>query len=135
MSITIDSPAGPAPAAHARSRAAARARAMPRNSTGPMWLKVRHTVASDPTDPNMSGWARSAARSLRHVAPSASANTIWASVRPASWRRCGTAAIAALNPAVEARQIGGLREPRHPACDTSPAPSPVTRRGRISLLL
>ena len=132
--MITSSPAGPAPAAHARARAAARAAAMPRSSTEATWSKVRHTVASDATSPNTVGWARIAARSLRHVAPSASASTICASVRPASWRRCGTDDIAADNPAVRPDRSAVSASHAIPAWDTSPSPSPVTVRGRISLL-
>ena len=56
----------------------------------------------------------------RHVAPSASASTICASVRPASWRRCGTDGHRRRQPGGQARQIRGLREPRDPGVGHEP---------------
>jgi hypothetical protein len=133
-SMIVSSPAGPAPAAHAAARAVARAPARRRYSSGPRPPMVRHAVGWDATGPNRAGWSRNAARSDTHSAPSARATIICARVTPGSWRRRGSAAIASLRPAV--RPLRSAISPSHtsPACDTSPSPSPVTVRGRTSLV-
>jgi hypothetical protein len=56
------------------------------------------------------------------------------SVTPGAWRRRGADASTWLNPAVRPLRSATSPSQTSPACDTRPSPSPVTVRGRMSLV-
>jgi hypothetical protein len=70
--------------AHTAERTSAIASLRPTRVAGEIWWNVRHSVESDGTAPNNTGWARRCSMSAHDSPPPASINMAWVSTLPRS---------------------------------------------------